>query len=397
MLPPQMRDPIAGVPGFGNPNARQPDGRASTIRTRRARSLFASMDMQADLREIYDDGEPQQRGDLRASIRAGSPIPSSASTDNIDAADRPRVPATRRWTRCAPLADNTDGRAIVNRNDLAGGMKQIVRDTSAYYLLGYNSTQAPTDGKFHEIKVRVKRPGVQVRARKGYWALNAEETDARDGSAQAGPAPKPLTAALAPINAPPQSRVIRTLDRHLARRERQDQSHLRLGARAEGAGRPAGGRQRAAGPRCADGGRRRRLAVFPRPRAGYCVGVRGTVDGRRRRQRERRAAEAVARQLRGEARARCSCGCRSKAPDPKCSIRRCAKSRYPISRSPQTTLGTPRVVPGADRARVCSSSRRDATAVPIAGREFSRTDRLLIRVPALMAQAPRSRRSPRAC
>ena len=41
------------------------------------------------------------------------------------------------------LADETDGRAIVNRNDLEAGLKQMVRDSSAYYLLGYNSTQAP--------------------------------------------------------------------------------------------------------------------------------------------------------------------------------------------------------------------------------------------------------------
>ena len=88
----------------------------------------------------------------------------------------PGFAARRRRTRCASLADETDGRAIVNRNDLAQGLQQIVRDSSAYYLLGYNSTQAPSDGKFHEIKVRVKRPGVQVRARKGYWALTAAET-----------------------------------------------------------------------------------------------------------------------------------------------------------------------------------------------------------------------------
>ena len=37
-------------------------------------------------------------------------------------------------------------------------MKQIVRDSSAYYLLGYNSTQAPSDGKFHEIKVKSNVP-----------------------------------------------------------------------------------------------------------------------------------------------------------------------------------------------------------------------------------------------
>ncbi len=55
------------------------------------------------------------------------------------------------------------------------GLAQIVRDSSFYYLLGYNSTQAQNDGKFHEIKVRVKRSGVDVRARKGYWALTAAD------------------------------------------------------------------------------------------------------------------------------------------------------------------------------------------------------------------------------
>jgi hypothetical protein len=51
----------------------------------------------------------------------------------------------------------------------------MVRDNSTYYLLGYVSSRAPRDGKFHEIDVRVKRPGVQVRARKGYWAYSPED------------------------------------------------------------------------------------------------------------------------------------------------------------------------------------------------------------------------------
>ncbi len=91
------------------------------------------------------------------------------------------------------LADNTDGRAIINRNDLATGMKQIIRDASGYYLLGYNSTLAPTDGKFHRIEVEVTRRGVDVRARKGYWAYTAE--DAARASAPARPeAPPAVTA-----------------------------------------------------------------------------------------------------------------------------------------------------------------------------------------------------------
>jgi VWFA-related protein len=73
------------------------------------------------------------------------------------------------------IASNTNGRAIVNRNDAGPELRQMIRDSSAYYLLGYTSTLAARDGKFHEISVRVKRKDVEVRARKGYWAYTEEE------------------------------------------------------------------------------------------------------------------------------------------------------------------------------------------------------------------------------
>jgi hypothetical protein len=95
------------------------------------------------------------------------------------------------------LSEQTDGRAIVNRNALDVGLKQIAEDSSFYYLLGYN-TQSPTDGKFHEIKVRVKRSGLEVRARRGYWAVTAE-----DLARAANPTPetaKPIQQALASIS-----------------------------------------------------------------------------------------------------------------------------------------------------------------------------------------------------
>jgi hypothetical protein len=106
------------------------------------------------------------------------------------------------------LAGNTDGRAIINRNDLAVGMKQIIRDSSGYYLLGYNSTQAPTDGKFHEIKVRVSRRGVDVRARKGYWALSPDDA-ARVNAPPKPEAPPAVTAALNSIAEPERGRPAR--------------------------------------------------------------------------------------------------------------------------------------------------------------------------------------------
>ena len=107
------------------------------------------------------------------------------------------------------LAEETDGRAIVNRNDLLPGLTQIVSDQSAYYLLGYASAAAPTDGEFHEIEVEVLRDDVQVRARKGYYALTAENA----ARVLAPPKPEPPRAvdtALATLAEPRRGRYVRT-------------------------------------------------------------------------------------------------------------------------------------------------------------------------------------------
>jgi hypothetical protein len=76
---------------------------------------------------------------------------------------------SRRHDALRTLADATDGLAMLNSNNLDAGLKRMSDDLSSYYLLGYYTT-TPLDGKFHKITVRVKRPGVQVRARRGYLA-----------------------------------------------------------------------------------------------------------------------------------------------------------------------------------------------------------------------------------
>jgi hypothetical protein len=84
---------------------------------------------------------------------------------------------------------------MVNSNDLAGSLRRVVNDLSSYYLLGYYSS-GKLDGKFHSIKVRVKRPGVQVRARRGYLAATpAAVTAAATSSARAAAVPTPAAAA----------------------------------------------------------------------------------------------------------------------------------------------------------------------------------------------------------
>jgi VWFA-related protein len=73
------------------------------------------------------------------------------------------------------LAENTDGLAVVNSNDFGPGIRRIVDDLTSYYLIGYYSTNTRFDGKLRSIRVRVTRPGVDVRARRGYRAVSEEE------------------------------------------------------------------------------------------------------------------------------------------------------------------------------------------------------------------------------
>ncbi len=71
------------------------------------------------------------------------------------------------------LADDTGGILIENTNDLTGGFKRIDQDMRNYYMLSYVPKNDKFDGKFRTINVKVKRSGVDVAARKGYYAIRA--------------------------------------------------------------------------------------------------------------------------------------------------------------------------------------------------------------------------------
>ena len=76
------------------------------------------------------------------------------------------------------LANETGGFAVVDNNDLAGGMKRIMVDQQGYYLIGYQpeaGTLAPdSTGKFRHIKIKVTRKGLKVRTRSGFYAVASE-------------------------------------------------------------------------------------------------------------------------------------------------------------------------------------------------------------------------------
>jgi VWFA-related protein len=208
-LPPQLNDPVAAMPGLNNPARRMPGADTTDPRAEAAR-FFNNVDILTELREVYSAANRANTAIYALDPRGLAPFEFDINEGVAMERDRQNLRDTTDTLRI--LADETDGRAIVSTNDLEAGLKQIVRDLSAYYLLGYYSTRAPTDGKFHEIKVRVKKPGLQVRARKGYWAYSAEDAAKAAAAPAPGPAPEVERAlsALAELAQPPRSRVART-------------------------------------------------------------------------------------------------------------------------------------------------------------------------------------------
>lgn len=104
-------------------------------------------------------------------------------------------------TLAEPLRDAsraTAGRAFVAWADLGAALESAERDTSRYYLVTYASPRPDGDGEYHEVRVEVRRPDVQVRARSGYVAhSDAERLRQRVRAALSTPAlagDLPLTA-----------------------------------------------------------------------------------------------------------------------------------------------------------------------------------------------------------
>lgn len=93
------------------------------------------------------------------------------------------------------LADNTDGLAVVNSNDIEKGLRRMADDLTSYYLLGYYSSNPKLDGRFRKITVKVNEPGVDVRARKGYKAATEREVTEAKKAAAPEPVPEHVSAA----------------------------------------------------------------------------------------------------------------------------------------------------------------------------------------------------------
>ncbi|MBI3049614.1 MAG: VWA domain-containing protein [Acidobacteria bacterium] len=369
LLPPQLRTSDASLGRLGQGGFIPGPLVGENSQREETAHIFAQSDLYAQMRDVFTAFNRNN-----AAIYAVDPRGLTPFEFGIDEAVGPRQDARAlQFTQdtLRSLAEETDGRAIVNRNDLGPGLAQIVRDSSFYYLIGYNSTQAPNDGKFHEITVRLKRRGLEVRARKGYWALSAEEV-ARANTV-VPETPKPIQQALASIAPSVQAgKYVRTW----LGTARGDEGKTRVTLIWEPLPQPPGVRREQPQP-----GRVSVIAargngdlVFRgrAPDAALASTAPPTTPG---------APPAAGPQRLvfdappGELELRLSVEAASGGGVLDSEIR---TIRVPDLTTPDAALSTPRVH-RARTARDFQASAADAAAVPVAGREFSRTERLLIR------------------
>jgi VWFA-related protein len=254
------------------------------------------------------------------------------------------------------IAEETGAEAFVNTNSPERGLRQVVKEASAFYLLGYSSTRNPQDGKFHKIGVKVKRPGIDLRARRGYWAPDATAVEhARTEAAAAEAIPTDVKSAMAVLSA---ARAERLVD-------------VWVGA-----------------DRGADGQPAVTVAWTPRPSAGradptrtVAVSVKGAGGDR--------SFEA------GFDASTLSFPSPPGALQLQVTVRDAAGNILDDDRRPYTVpdLSADAIVLSAPvvlRARTVADARAlasGAPAVPFAGREFSRTDRLFVRFAVYGASA----------
>ena len=209
-VPPQLRDMNAeagSIPG-ANPARYNPGagdgGMEETL------AFFDESMLQSDLRRVYETANRFNTSLYTVDPRGLTVFEFDLDQPAISAASDNRA-LRRTQDTLRVLAEQTDGRAIVNTNDLEAGMRQMLKDSSSYYLLGYNSNVASTDGKFHEIDVRVKREGVRVRSRPGYWAITERDAErALMPRNESNEPPKAVEVALTLLARPSTGRLVRT-------------------------------------------------------------------------------------------------------------------------------------------------------------------------------------------
>jgi VWFA-related protein len=100
------------------------------------------------------------------------------------------------------LADETGGEAFINTNDITSAIRKAVEDSAITYTLGFYIDPHSADGKFHELKVEVKREGLTIRYPKAYLAAeDAPPTKDQNWKTVLSAVQSPIESSLIPLQA----------------------------------------------------------------------------------------------------------------------------------------------------------------------------------------------------
>ena len=118
------------------------------------------------------------------------------------------------------LAEQTDGVAVLQSNDLRAGLGTVADDLSSHYVLGYYTNNTRWDGRPRKLTVKLKPGGQTIRARREYRAPTEAEMaalrDARTAASSAAAGPSPTDTALSALSRiSPQARLF-TYGAHVA-------------------------------------------------------------------------------------------------------------------------------------------------------------------------------------
>ena len=207
-VPPQLRSHNAEMPVDPAINPARLDPFAGENSYEETYAFFRSSEILGDLRYIFRTANRFNTSIYTVDPRGLAVFEFDVSEPNVSInTDRRALRTTQDTLRV--LAEETDGRAIINQNDLRPGLEQLLADSNGYYLMGYNSQAAPTDGEFHEIDVRVSDPSLNVRARSGYWAITERDVQ-RAKTTVANEPPRAVDVALDQLSEPRRGRLVRT-------------------------------------------------------------------------------------------------------------------------------------------------------------------------------------------
>jgi hypothetical protein len=200
MMTPRPEDPMPGTPppvgvGRGGTLMTRPENGSSSSNPDRTecdkdRYALANLDDAKYFRDIIGEANRANvsfytidpRGLAASDAFVLPPRPGSSLT-NPPLIHEDLASLKTRHDSLGRLAADTNGLFLIDSNDLRKQLERIAADLTSYYLIGYYSTNPKLDGRYRTIKVRSKRPGVDIRARQGYRAASAVEVAAARAAA----------------------------------------------------------------------------------------------------------------------------------------------------------------------------------------------------------------------